>query len=519
MAVDKKEKKEKKLIKKDKTGNKQKFNIKQLFSFLSKKKKSDEIEVLDLEEDNSKKKTTKKKKKNFVFAYSKPEFIFNFVSLVFVICVGLYYGGRSFYYYSLQNKEYKETAQTLNGQILANNKLAKNPKDEGLHQDEEGYFFKGKITTNYVMFANRMFRVMRVFEDNTVKLVSDDLVASFVWGDYPPYDGANMDLWLSPREDIEASGIYYKTIPSPDYFLTDTTYTIDILNDGKVEHGDQEFSNKVISVSLNDYIQSGGSKGFLNNGKLFFLLGFKDEDTNLYVEEDGSIAECSNLDGYGVRAVITLNRNIPVSGGSGTKEDPYVIDQGDKKNYVDSYVKLGNDVWKVFEEKDGKIKMYLNGYIKDGDGNEVSRQFSWGSSKYFYYDDGNLGWYLSNDYYNSLSYKDLIVDNTYPYGEYSAETGYSFINVFSNTFTGKMALLNLFDYVSNNELNDFYRDVTGSELSHTQYAILSNGAMDEVDVWNEKHIVPVISIETKSIKSGSGRIDDPYKAGWLINGC
>lgn len=514
MAVLKKEKKEKKLNNKEKTEKtKSKKSFKQLFPFLFKKKKKEEIEVLDLDDDTSKKKSTKKKKKNFVFAYSKVEFVFNFLSLVFVICVALYYGGRSFYYYSLQNKEIKETAQTLNGQILANNKLAKNPKDDGLHQDEDGYFFKGNITTNYVMFANRMFRVMRVFEDNSVKLISDDLVASFVWGDYPQYEGSNLHLWLSPRDDIEVSGIYYKTIPSPDYFLKNTTYTIDILEEGKVEHGDIEFEDKVVSVSLNDYIQSGGKSGYLNNGKLYFLLGYRDEDTNLYVEEDGSVAECSNLDGYGVRAVITLNRNIPISGGTGTKDDPYVVDQGDNKNYVDSYVKLGKDTWRVFEEKDGILKMYLNDYIRNEDGSEVSRQYSWTGSLFYYYDDGNIGWYLANDYYNSLSYKDLIVDNTYPYGEYSAETGYSFVNVFNNSFTGKMALLNLFDYVSNNELSDYYRDVTSSELSHTQYAILANGAMDEVDVWNEKHIVPVISIKADSIKSGSGRKDDPYKAG------
>ena len=508
-------KKEKKLIKKEKTEKtktKSKKSFKQLFPFLFKKKKKEDIEILDLEEDTSKKKS-KKKKKNFVFAYSKFEFIFNFISLVFVICVGLYYGGRSFYYYSLQNKVIKETAQTLNGLILANNGLAKNPKDEGLHQDEEGYFFKGDIKTNYVWFGNRMFRVMRVFEDNTVKLVSDDLVASYIWGDFPPYENSNPRLWLTPQENIDVSGVYYKTIPSPDYFLTDTTYTIDKLIDGGVEHGDIEFTDKVVSVTLNDYIQSGGKSGFLNNGKLYFLLGYKDDDTNLYVEEDGSIAECSNLDGYGVRAVITLSKNIPVSHGTGKKDDPYVIDQGDKTNYVDSYVKLGDDVWKVYEEKDGIIKMYLNGYIKGSDGGEVYRQYSWSGARYYYYDDGNIGYYLSNDYYNSLSYKDLIVDNQYPYGEMGSETGYSFTNVYTDLYTGKMAMLNLFDYVSNNELSDFYRDNTRMDLASTQYVILSNGAMDEVDVYMEKHIVPVISINTSSLKSGSGTIDNPYKAG------
>ena len=44
---------------------------------------------------------------------SKFEFIFCLISLLFAIGVGLYYGGRSFYYYSLQNKEYKETSSKI----------------------------------------------------------------------------------------------------------------------------------------------------------------------------------------------------------------------------------------------------------------------------------------------------------------------------------------------------------------------------------------------------------------------
>ena len=39
----------------------------------------------------------------------------------------------------------KETAMTLNGLILENNKLVKGDS-EGFHQDEDGYFFKGNVT-------------------------------------------------------------------------------------------------------------------------------------------------------------------------------------------------------------------------------------------------------------------------------------------------------------------------------------------------------------------------------------
>ena len=49
------------------------------------------------------------------------EFIFNFISLVFMLGVALYFGGRSLYYYSKQNVKIKEEAMTVNGLIVQNN--------------------------------------------------------------------------------------------------------------------------------------------------------------------------------------------------------------------------------------------------------------------------------------------------------------------------------------------------------------------------------------------------------------
>ncbi len=516
MAKKKNEKEE--LVEKDK----KKKNIMKPLKTISKKTKKkasdkkDEIEVLELDgaSDTSKKKSRpkkKNKKKKYTHVFGPVEFSFNFISLVVIICVGLYFGGRSFYYYSLQSKNSKETAQTLNGLVLLNNKLMKDSED-GLHQDEDGYFFKGNVGNNYVWFANRMFRVMRVNDDNSVKLVSDDLVASFMWGESAEYDNSNLRWWLTTIENEPVSGIYYHTIPSQKRFLTKTQYTIDHLKDNKVESGKEKKEDFVTSISLDDYIEAGGKSSYLNNGKLYFIIGYNEDEDNLYIEEDGSIMGCSPYDGYGVRSVITLNKNIPVSQGDGSKDNPYFVEQGDDKNYVDSYVKLGDDVWKVFDDRDGKLKMYLNGYITV-DGNEVIRNYSSYSSRLDYFAGDNIGSYLYNDYFNSLPYKDSLINNTYPYGELSDEVGYYFKNVYNSVYEGKVGLLNIFDYVSNNDLSDYFRDNTGASMATSQYAVLSNGLLEEAEVTDSKHIVPVISIQSSSIKSGNGRIDNPYIVG------
>ena len=453
-------------------------------------------------------KKKKKKKKKETHKFGPIEFSFNFLSLVLVICVGLYFGGRSFYYYSLQKQKTRATSMTLNGLLLSDNKLVKEETD-GLHQDETGYFFRGNVQNNYVWFANRMFRAMRINNDDTVKLVSDDLVASFMWGESPEYEKSNVRVWLTSIDSIDLSGVYYKTIPAQDRFIVKTKYTIDKMMDSKSEKGDIVLEDDIVSITLGDYIEAGGKNSYLNNGKLYYILGYNSDDENLYIEEDGSISSCDSMDGYGIRSVFTMNKNIPVSQGNGTKDNPYVIDQGEDINYVDSYVKLGNDTWKVFEENGDLIKMYLNDYIKVN-GQELVRNYSDHNNKFEYFSSDNIGYYLYHDYVRGLSYYKYIVVNKYPYGEISTEAGYYYPNVYSETYDDRIGLLNIFDYVSNNDLNDFFRDNTGDSMSTRQYSVLENGLLEEAEVTDQKHIVPVISINKNSIKDGKGRIDNPY---------
>lgn len=451
--------------------------------------------------DKNSKKNNKKK-----HLLGPKEFIFNFVSLVFALVVLLYFGGRCFYYYSLQSQNKKAMALTLNGTILDNNSIAK--EGDGLYKSSGGYYFKGKVENNYVWFANRMFRVLSISDDNTVKIVSNDLVSMFMWGESDSYVDSNLRVWLTKTKE-EKSGVYLNTIPNTKKYIEKTEYTVDTLKDGKIKEGKEKYSDSVVSLTLNDYLLSGGKDGFLNNGKLYYLLGFTNDKEKIYVEEDGSINGCDKLDAYGIRSVISLKKNLNITGGDGTSSNPYVIDLGKDNNYVDSYVKLGDDIWKVSSNNDGILKMYLNGYIKYGD-QDFYRNYSNVNSMFNYNDYNSIGNYLLYNYYQNLSYKDYIVSRSYPSGEISAETGYNYINIYSGSFDGTISLLNLFDYVSNNELTDFYRNNTTSQVGDIQYVTFSNGIVEETNIKEEKHIVPVVSINSSSIKGGSGKIDDPY---------
>ena len=107
---------------------------------------------------------------------TKREYIFNIVSLLVIISIGLYFGIRSFYYYGKQGNKSNGVKSTLADKIISSNQVGKN----GLVQDNNGYYFKGKVENNYVKFANRVFRVIRINTDNTVKLVSVDNTSIFM---------------------------------------------------------------------------------------------------------------------------------------------------------------------------------------------------------------------------------------------------------------------------------------------------------------------------------------------------
>ena len=451
------------------------------------------------------KKRSKKNKRRF----SKGEIVFNFISIVLIISVGLYYGGRAVYYYSLQNISKKVTENTLNGLLDTYNMIIK--EGEGLHQDEDGKYFKGTNVNNYVRLANKTFRIIRINNDDTIKLVSQDLVASFIWGEDKSYEKSNVKLWLTnDSENSEISGIYYRSIPNPSAFITKTEYTEDVLKEDKVEKGKDIYSDYVTTLGIYDYITAGGKNSYLNNKKLYYLLGHNSEGDNLYAEEDGSLVDCDTLTGYGIRSVITLNKNLVVSQGDGTEGNPFVINQGENTSHVDGYVKLGNDTWKVFSDKNGVLKLYLNGYISDGNGGAYIRNYGKYNSIFDVEDYTNIAHYLNNTYFNSLPYNNVLVDNIYYNGEFSAETGYNYKDIYSGYVYCKVALLNIFDYVSNNDLDDYFNMNTTSSIGTLQYSSHSNGLLEEAEISEEKHIVPVISIASTSIKKGAGTIDDPY---------
>ena len=453
-----------------------------------------------------KKKKTKKKQKHI---FSIHEFLFDFVSLVLVIGVAIYFGYRSLYYYSKQNIKKEQDLQTLNGIVVQNIPVVNS--GDGLYKDTNGYFFRGKVDNNYVLLGNSLFRIIRIYNDQTVRLVSEDYVASFPWGENSSYQESNVHLWLEKGEDVH-SGIYYSMIPEITNYFQKTSYTEDVLEDTQVVSGKDEYSDYVSLLSIRDYINANGKNGFLNTGKLFYLLGYSSNQENLYVEEDGSVQYCDSLSGFGIRPVLTLKANTTISVGDGTINNPYRLEFDNASNMYSRYVKLGNDIWRIYAQEGDILRLHLNGFIQEN-GVPVALPYSNTNSVFSITDKKNIGYYLNTNYLNQLNYGTILVDCPSYIGEISDDQGYNFLNMYKNVVSSKVTLLNIFDPIVAPELANYFYLNTTSLVGSMEYDRFASGLLEESDVREAKPIVPVVCLSKSSIKTGEGSILDPYVVG------
>ena len=434
------------------------------------------------------------------------EMIFCVGSLVLMMVAGIYYGYRSLFYYSKQNYRVSAEAATLHGRIINDNKLVKD--GDGLHQDTDGHYFKGNVINNYVKYNNRLFRIIRVNNDNTIRVISDDIGASFMWGVDSKYENSNLNAWLDNTGDNN-SGVYYNTLGGVDKLTIKTKYSIDKLEEDKVVPGKEKYSSTVTTLGIKDYTNAGGKNSFLNIGKVFWILGYQNE-SNLYVSTEGSIEETTTYEAYGVRAVLTFNKDVSVTGGFGTKEDPYVINQGEYKNDVDNYVKIGNDLWKInVDSSEGYYTMYLDDYLKIGD--VITSPYDLVGNVLFESDNKkNIGYFLNHNYLDTLTYRDYILPTPWKVGEISLDNDYIYYKNFEDEELAKVGLLNIFDYYSGDLDDFFYLNNTG-DVSDMVFIHNKEGYLEEDSVKEFRKVVPCISISKKRIKGGTGTKEDPYR--------
>lgn len=436
------------------------------------------------------------------------------LNILIIIIICTFYLLRFIKYYRLEhNTKPGETVKLVDTLIKKQSYL---DITKGLVLDEETnvYTYLGEIDDNYLSYSGMLFRIMSIDEEKNVRLVSEDILTYMYSGLENGYEESFVNKWLN-SSDGKYSGVFENILYNKDNILVNSEVCSDVIDDlNNITCDKVNDSYKVGMLSLNDYKVAGGKKSYLYNGKSYYLSSLNSENGNYYMLESGDIAlNVSNSKVSGVRAVITINGNLDLISGDGSKNNPYIIENHEvtklSEAYVGQYISIGEYTYKIVELNDDKVKVAMVGVLKDGEEN-LEIEFSKTTNKYS--KDTIVGKYLNNDFYNSIENKDYIVSGEYPVGEIVlSNLDYSL--VYSSTSSAYVGMLTLGDLFVH-EYNNVFTLSRGLEADDFVNVINSEGNVYSDYNYNKYNVRPAMYLDGDLvITSGIGTEHGPYQLG------
>ena len=429
--------------------------------------------------------------------------IFCFISFLFILSCCLFYGTRFIKLY-LDNKE---------SEIVEENSLVKTIKEA--NGDNPNFkmvngknYFTDQVENNYLEYSNILWRVIRINSDNSITAISDHPIATLAYGKNLDFEKSHINKWLNSTEE-DLTGILEKSLNNVEKYLQKTESCNDKFDELTNTPCNVTNQNNYFSLlSIPDYLNAGSKKSYLNNSEYFYLNNSNNESNIWYVSNDGSMSTSNGEDIYGIKPVITIKANIDYIKGDGSLEKPYKIEE--ENNLFGSYVKLDNDIWRIFEINDNKIKLVLNNYLNTNN-NDFTYQYSLRNSFYNDTNYNSLAYYLNHNFLNSLSYKDIIEETEWSNGEYNNTNNYDYIESLKKTIKSKVGLTNIGNIILNPELENYYTMTQTQHKGMSIYTFQKDKNCYQKNISAKLKIIPAISIEKLKLTKGKGTINEPYE--------
>ena len=236
-------------------------------------------------------------------------------------------------------------------------------KSTDTNSGEPTYYFRGKVEDNYVSFAGQIWRIVRINEDGTIRIVMQDGInnnANYAFNsNYKDY----IYMYYSNSEIKSTLENWYQT-----NIGSKTNLASKVVNGGyyceqaKVKYNDSATGGNSIMTTYTSYNPTfncstdGNEKGIVNASiglltyeEVLYAGGYYKQTNNTYYLYNGSITSwlMSPSSGYysfswlistsgnidnaiayanrGLRPVLVLNADIHASG-TGTSSDPFVVE-------------------------------------------------------------------------------------------------------------------------------------------------------------------------------------------------
>ena len=313
------------------------------------------------------------------------------------------------------------------------------------------------IDYNYVWYSGKLWRITAINSDETMKMITDDLITTISYGsdvnfydiskkDDASYTGSYMYQWLN--EDFLDTLYNYQNI-----IVEDSTWNITTSDSISTKLPETTLINNS-SIGKNtpvgllnsyeyylSYKNTSSGSGYLNVGYYWWLLNSYNSSYIWGVHYDGNVYYYNSPpNSYAARPSINLKSNIQLTGGDGTKDNPYKI-AGDREDVtpnttylntrsIGEYVIFDEDgdsstkeIYRIVGFEDGKTELNKNDYVKSGT-TTLTKKFSTNTT----YGSGTTAdywdYYLNNTWYNSLANKDMLESSSYYIKQVASGTSY-----------------------------------------------------------------------------------------------
>ncbi len=306
------------------------------------------------------------------------------------------------------------------------------------------------LNFNYVWYSGKMWRIIEILKDGTVKMISEDILSAINFGMTASFKDSFMKQWLN--EDFLDTLYNHQNI-----LVTNATWDISPSYSWCYKKPAVTDTDKATVGLLNTYeftkINNGyNENSFLNVGHSWWLSSHYLSNTDVYAIDKYSITGVVVPNSsFGIRPVVVLKADVRYSG-KGTKNDPFVLlddksaaKSGDKINTRVSgeYVEVNGMLYRIVNthNEDGKLVTKLSSvnYITDETGKVLVKKFGAMSGMPNYGDivkskkEQYWGAYLNGSWLTEDLKKYLVEDTYYVDNAQNKATDGSVIGSYKNT--------------------------------------------------------------------------------------
>ena len=248
--------------------------------------------------------------------------------------------------------------------------------------------YKGNVDNNYMMFSGMLFRIVKVNDDDTIRIMADDIIS------YVDYN--NVDSWLN--------GYFYDHLSDGSKkYIVKGKFCDDVVNSSpsKVTKCNKYKDANVGLISVDEFNKSidDKSNSYLYEGAITWIGNSKNSKKAWTIK--GGYTSYSSSYSNAIHPVVNLVKDVEIKSGDGSVENPYTI--GDYKSLRKS-TKVNNN---------GSSKIIMYSVLKDDYKNVVLGYEKNRNRVYNPEENGNLGYKINQklgDYIRTTDFVKFEVD-------------------------------------------------------------------------------------------------------------